>query len=407
MLKFDLSSRIRISLVNLTIVAIYGVMMRYKIGFEFPYLEQANLQHAHSHFAFYGWVTHTLMTLMIAYLEKNNWTNQSKYYAQLLLANLVCSYGMLASFTFWGYNIVSISFSTLTILVSFLFTIAFINDVKRYLKESTVAKWLIAALVFNLIAALGTFALAYMMATKNLPQHLYLASVYFYLHFHYNGWFFFATLGLGHLYFQDAIPSYKDDKKVFWMFVLSCLPAYFLSALWINLPIWLYIIVVIASIVQFMAWVLTLYNFSKNYSLLKNRSTSIIHYLFILLSLALTLKFMLQLGSVIPFISKLAFGFRPIVIAYLHLVLLAIISLFILTYLMSNKLIPYTKLSIFGILLLALGIYLTEIMLAIHGIASFQYVVIPFTNGILFSLSICMLTGICLLVLNQFRNKKI
>ncbi len=407
MLKLDLSSRIKISLVNLSIVAIYGVVMRYKIGFEFPFLEQANLQHAHSHFAFYGWVTHTLMTLMISYAEKSKYTNQSKYYTQLILANLVCSYGMLVSFTFWGYNIVSISFSSLTILVSFLFTIAFIRDVKQHLHESSNAKWHIAALVFNLVAAFGTFALAFMMATKNLPQHLYLASVYFYLHFHYNGWFFFASLGLAHLYFQDAIPSYKDDKKVFWMFVFSCLPAYFLSALWMNLPIWLYIVVVIASIVQFMAWLLTLYNFSKFYSFLKNKSTSIIHYLFILLAFAITIKFMLQLVSVIPFISKLAFGFRPIVIAYLHLVLLAVISLFILTYLMSNKLIPYNKFSIFGILLLAIGIYLTEIMLAIQGIASFQYIVVPYTNGILFSLSICMLTGICLLVLNQFRNKKI
>ncbi len=43
--------------------------MRYKIGFEFPFFNQKNLQHSHSHFAFAGWVSHTLMTLMVYYLE--------------------------------------------------------------------------------------------------------------------------------------------------------------------------------------------------------------------------------------------------------------------------------------------------------------------------------------------------
>jgi hypothetical protein len=44
--------------------------MRYKIGFEFPFFDQKHLQHSHSHFAFSGWISHTLMVLMIVFLEK-------------------------------------------------------------------------------------------------------------------------------------------------------------------------------------------------------------------------------------------------------------------------------------------------------------------------------------------------
>ena len=60
---------LKISLLNLLIVAILGLLMRYKIGFEFPFLDQKHLQHSHSHFAFSGWISHTLMVLMVYFIQ--------------------------------------------------------------------------------------------------------------------------------------------------------------------------------------------------------------------------------------------------------------------------------------------------------------------------------------------------
>ena len=60
---------LKISMINLCIVAFLGVLMRYKIGFEFPYLDQKHLQHSHSHFAFTGWLAHTLMVLMVYFIQ--------------------------------------------------------------------------------------------------------------------------------------------------------------------------------------------------------------------------------------------------------------------------------------------------------------------------------------------------
>ena len=67
---FRSSFWLKFSLINLLIVALLGLLMRYKIGFEFPFLDQKHLQHSHSHFAFSGWISHTLLVLMILYLEK-------------------------------------------------------------------------------------------------------------------------------------------------------------------------------------------------------------------------------------------------------------------------------------------------------------------------------------------------
>ena len=182
---FKTSFWIRFSIFNLLLVAFLGLLMRYKIGFEFPLLDQKSLQHSHSHFAFAGWVSHTLMTLLISFLQKYDLKNKIifKKYNSILIGNLICSYVMLFSFIIQGYGTVSITFSTLSIFVSYWFAYVFFKDCKQIETKSTAVKWFKAAIFFNVISSLGTFALAYMMATKNIHQNEYLASIYYYLHF--------------------------------------------------------------------------------------------------------------------------------------------------------------------------------------------------------------------------------
>ena len=68
-MTFNFKVWMRVTIINLLIVALFGVLMRYKIGFEFPYFNQKNLQHAHSHFAFGGWISMMLMVLMLYSLK--------------------------------------------------------------------------------------------------------------------------------------------------------------------------------------------------------------------------------------------------------------------------------------------------------------------------------------------------
>jgi hypothetical protein len=123
-------------------------------------------------------------------------------------------------------------------------------------------------------------------------------------------------------------------------------------------------------------------------------------------ALALTLKIALQLGSTIPEISKLAFGFRPIVIAYLHLILLLIVSLFILAYMYSANIIIPSKTSRVAIYVFTLGAILNEIVLSIQGIGAFSYTIIPFANEMLFGIACILLCGAGLLWWAQIRSLK-
>lgn len=391
-------SWVRILLFNLFIVAFLGFLMRYKISFEFPLLNQKNVQHAHSHFAFGGWVTQTLFFLLVNYLNKNKTgINFFKRYNKLLLLNLICAYGMLISFVIYGYNFISIIFSTSSIFVSFFFTMYYFRDLKTLNTNEIVSNWFKAALVYNVISSFGTFYLAYMMASKNFNQDLYLSSIYYYLHFQYNGWFTLACLGLFFDYLK--IPSSIFLKLFQKITIWTCIPIYVLSLLWLKISIGIYAISIVAILIQTVFWFLFLFKTKKRISL-KNHLLNLI-LKFILLSMSI--KLILQSLSTIPALSKFAFGTRPVIIAYLHLVLLAIISLSLLFLLANEFLINNQKKIKTSLVIFVSGVLLNEILLATQGFVSIKYISIPFINEYLLTAAIILVAGAFLL---YFFSKK-
>lgn len=400
---------LKTSIINLLLVAILGLLMRYKIGFEFPFLDQKHLQHSHSHFAFSGWISHTLMVLMIGFLEykiKKTEVQFIKKYNLLLITNLICSYGMLISFIIQGYGAISILFSTSSIVIACVFTFFYFKDLKLISHEDLSKNWFKASLFFNVISSLGTFALAYMMVSKNIQQNEYLSSIYFYLHFQYNGWFFFACMGLLISFLQLKKAENLFFNKTFWLFFVSCIPAYFLSTLWLKLPPWIYVLTLLSALVQTITWFKFLYVIIKLKNNFLEKYPLVLRYILFFVGVALSLKFILQLGSTIPALSQLAFGFRPIVIAYLHLVLLAIISLFLLFYIYANQFLTFNKQIKNGIIIFSVGVLLNEIILAIQGIASFSYTLIPFVNEMLFGAAIILVSGIGIIVFYSLKKVK-
>ena len=160
----------------------------------------------------------------------------------------------------------------------------------------------------------------------------------------------------------------------------------------------------IGASVQVFAWFKFLYILIQSKKIELLNLTPLLSYILLFISIALSIKLLLQLGSTIPYVSQLAFGFRPIVVAYLHLVLLAIISLYLIFYTKANHLFFSTKKLKFGIFIILIGVILNETILAIQGIASFSYTAIPSVNSILFSIAIILFVGI--LITTYFSLKK-
>jgi hypothetical protein len=286
---------VRLAILNLLIVSAIGVTLRYKIAFSLPIIDHKNLLYGHSHFAFNGWVSLALFIAIIASMwNKDEIPTPS--YARLLWLSQIASFGMLFTFPFMGYKAPSIIFSTLAILVSYLFSWFAWNDLNLNRIPSRISKWYKTGMAFYCLSSLGAFYLSWLMLTKNLTQQLYIGSVYFFLHFQYNGWFLFAILGL--FFYQLEKASIRFDESVasrlFLILVYTCLPAFLLSALWMKFPSWLYWLIAITGWLQFIALILLWKLILPIWKQIKKDLSPITWKLWLLCFLALNIKFLLQ-----------------------------------------------------------------------------------------------------------------
>lgn len=405
MKAFDKHFWIKLSLVNFLIVAVIGLLMRYKIGFELEFFNQKYMQHAHSHFAFSGWVSQMLMVLMSAILQRHLSADRIITYQRILWVNYLSALGMLVSFPIQGYGLASIILSTLNLFASLAFCLRYLYDL-NHIPRHSYKQWLRAALIFNLMSALGTLSLVYMEVIDHAPQKLYLSSLYWYLHFQYNGWFSFACIGIFLEYLSRRVPEYRLSQRAFLLFALSCVPAFGLSELWLHVPAWLYWIIALAAVLQLSAWITILRSLHYSTFMRLPDAPGLTILLFRYLAVAMTIKLLLQLGSVIPEVSQWAYGYRIIVLAYLHLVLLAVISVFLIAFAYVNFDFHHNRLTKNGILVFITAVFLTEFTLAVQGVGIMYKEAMPWVYEALFVIALGIVGGIVLMVRGQIEHKK-
>ncbi len=125
MVKIDLQKHTRIALLYFLMIALLGVWLRLFFVFRMPDgFNFNNFLHAHSHTALLGWIYMGLTTLIYRmYVDEG--AKKRNYRWIFLLAN-ISALGMLISFPIQGYALYSISFSTLYLITSYIFT-GFIN----------------------------------------------------------------------------------------------------------------------------------------------------------------------------------------------------------------------------------------------------------------------------------------
>ena len=391
---------LRFSVFNFFLVAVLGVLMRYKIAYSLPIVDQKHVQEAHSHFAFYGWITQIIYVLMVRYLHGFLTEQQLKKYHTLLIVNAISAYAMIPSFIYNGYYWASIAASTVALLTSFVFFFFLLKDLKG--KQDVAKPWFVGGLLFAVISSIGVFGLSYMMSSGNITQNLYLASTYYYLHFQYNGFFIFSCIGflLYSLKEIGAEITEKENKMIFWLMFIGCLIGFGLSVLWMKLPIWIFIIVILGTIAQTIGAVKLYSVVKRNWARLVLNFSALQRLVLMYVGFAFFAKIVLQLGSTVPAVSQFAFGFRNVVIAYLHLILLMCISAFLINQILAINVFKMTKPVVNGLKFLLLGIFLNEAVLGLMGIFSITYISIPFTPEILLGISVLIMISLLVMFLS-------
>ena len=391
-----------LSLLNLCIVAFFGFTLRSKILFSLPFINFRNIESAHSHFAFAGWVGLALITFMIYDLLPPQLSNKKVY--QWLLAGIeLSSIGMAALFPFLGYHLISIFFSSLYVLAVVVFSLIFIKDIIKASKSFVVKLLSISALISLILSFSGTIGLTYIIVTQKGGSLLYRDSIYTFLHFQYNGFF---TLSIFALFFNQLLNKmiYPDRlAKYFSVFLcLSIIPSLFLSLLWHNLIIF-YILAgfgCICILISVLLYINILIKTPRR-NLFKHQLSRI----FLLFSsLSFFLKMLLHTGTIIPKLGNAVYGDRPVIIGFLHLIFLAFVSFYILSLLIeSDYFTKRGKLIVFPFLIFSFGVISNEFVLMLQGLGILFKTNYDIYKWVLWVISILLFTGALFIMIARLR----
>lgn len=390
-----------ISLVNLVIVAILGTVLRTKILFSIPWIDFKFLLHAHSHFAFGGWLTLCLFTLMTFEILPAQ-LSCKKRYRILLGGTLIAAAGMLLSFPFQGYGLFSILFSTLFIFVTYAFSWIFIRDLFRSRADKPILILSITALIAADLSSVGPFTLAYMLATHQVNILLYKDSIYTYLHLQYNGFF---TLSVFALFFNQFYSKFNKAAKRYAnrfsaILSLSVLPTLFLSYLW-HFSNDLIRGVALAGCLLLAVTLVFFVKMLRSAQAGLKQISPFAKIIGILSMAAFFLKTVVQVGIVIPAIGNEVFGDRPMIIGYLHLVMLGFVSLYLLAHLFYTGFFKrgdaWSRKGIIVFTCAAIG---NEIVLMIQGFSAMLMLGSSIYPWLLWSAAIFLLLGSLIILLS-------
>lgn len=390
-----ISKWVNLSFFYLIIVGFLGVLLRLIIISPIDGLNFRYLLHAHSHTAFLGWIFNALFAALIfSYIPE-----KAKSYKLLFVLLQIAVIGMMITFPIQGYAAASITFSTLHIFLSWWFAVKFYRDSSivdtKYKLSLSFIRW---GLLFMVISAIGPFALGAIMAQGLSGTPLYNLSIYFYLHFQYNGWFTFAVFGLFFWCLEHNNISYlKENAKMFLgLLTISCFTGYSLSALWTKPGYGVYVVGFVTVVIQLLA-------ISYLYKIIKTEWRNLIR-LFsrpvkVLLTfsfLAFMVKLVMQFASAFPLFAELAYKVRNFTIGYLHIVFLGFISVFLIAWLLQSGLMKIKNMRAFwGLGIFIFGFILSELIIFLQPIFILSgWGSLPYGNEYLTAISLLMLLGL-------------
>src|SRR5699024_522170 len=158
-------------------------------------------------------------------------------------------------------------------------------------------------------------------------------SIYFFLHFQYNGWLFLFLIGifLTILHHNNIIVSSTFSKYGFWIYFISLFPWYTSAILWAGVGNVIRIVATIGSLGQWIGVVTIILSFKNVWPSMNFTFTTLTRIKLIRTSLLLSTKSVMERGLISHMLANLVFATRSVIIGYLPSTLLGFASLCSLT----------------------------------------------------------------------------
>ena len=395
----------QLSLLNLSIVAFLGVILRSKILFSIPWVNYLHWLDGHFHFAFQGWMTLALLVIFRSEILSEKF-GTSAIYDKLFAGVLLGSWAILLATILDLNNYFKEIGSWLFILLTFLFSGVFLRDLRLTPLDRSVRLLSFSAMMCLLLSAVGPILLAYFHSTNDYHPLLDRDALYLYLHFQYNGFFTLAVLAiLCQKLCQET--SAKHKKKFLWFAITSCaavLPSLFLSFLWQD-PNSLFRIIagmgsallLISAFLFISVWGPVARSIARHPPLIK--------WVYFISVSAFVLKNVLQGLTIFKPVGDAVFGDRPIIIGFLHLVFLAFVTPFVLGTYLEDRIINRTpKFARFAVGIFMFGVLFNEFILMFQGLGTMLLKSSFLFPWFLWFASILLLVGSVLLLVASVKS---
>ncbi|MCB0396455.1 MAG: hypothetical protein KDD36_07365 [Flavobacteriales bacterium] len=233
--------------------------------------------------------------------------------------------------------------------------------IKRSPSESKVFfKW---GVIWMVVSSLGIWSLGVTSSLLGKLHPLFYASVQFFLHFQFNGWFTYTTIGLLIHYLNRSGKQVKIPGYVFVLIQLSLLLTYTLSITWSNPLEILFHLNALGVILQLIGYGLVLKDIFKVLFSGKKPWSTWSDRLILAGLFSLLFKILIQALVVWPSVAVISYTIRNYVIAFIHLIMLGSITFSICGILLKEQVLPLNRTAKTGWILLLAGFLLTEFTL--------------------------------------------
>ena len=388
---------------NFIVASIVGLLMRFSYLFPFKGINYIYLLHAHSHVAMLGWVYMMIYVLIVQFFIPKE-KSAKPIYNHLFWITECTIIGMMISFPIQGYALFSIVFSTLHILLSYVFCWLVWRDFSK--DKSAAEKLLIASILFMILSTFGVWFLGPTIKILGKQNVFYQAAIQFFLHFQFNGWFLFTVLALFIKQFKNKIEATK--VKIFLIllvlgtvFTVAFPISWYLKSSILN---WVTVLGVFSQLIAFFYFYKMLqpqiHEFRANLNSITKKA-----YRFALCSVCL--KVIIQLIVVLPNLADVSHQIRSWVIGFIHLTTLGIITGFLFGVLLQHNFLP-RKVQVLkiGVHYFFCGYVLTELLLFLQGLM--YYLGKGLLHGyyeIIFGASVFIVAGLFLILISILKNK--
>ncbi|MEM9157643.1 MAG: hypothetical protein AAGB46_01235 [Verrucomicrobiota bacterium] len=347
------------------VAASIGALLRIFPYFLSPKLNYSYFLHAHSHVAFLAWVFNAFFAIALGLFVREV---ERPAYFRLFLVAQVANVGMLIAFPLQGYAAWSIAFTTLHLLCSVLL----IRKIWRSPFTTDAARpYLLASILFMLASNLGPLALGPLAALEMRDSPWYTLSIYFYMHFQYNGWFlFFLLAACLQVLPKNSLLIDKASKAFPWL-LCGAIFTLFQSALWASSSLWINGLSLLGSSSQIYACIILFrchQEINTLISRLNSRHSRKIARIVLLLFIA---KIGMQFTASLPGLVHFAID-RYAAIGYMHLVFLGIVTPTLFAWAIERRWLSQAPSLKPALILYALGVALTEVVLVYTPIATYS-----------------------------------